>query len=419
MVFASLVKKEVMVVLKSPAFIVGVVLLVVYFSILGRAIGVATEQAAREVVESYVGVVSEDVGYVTYRLLQLANTTLSGRLIKVPTVEEGLGRFPAVVVVPKDFGDSLLRNSTLYLYGYVNLDSVSLAQSARVQLVNSVARVLEELARALAAAEKGVNVSDILRTLIPRVEARVGGRVVDFSTLSSLLFSVMMFVYMVGLLGVLTLMYSSQSVATEKEEKAFEMLLTLPISRTAIAVAKVVGAVVLSLIMVVAYFAGFSVTLVSIRISEPAIEGQTVTAAASLWNLMQFLGGEGMALLALSLGLMLVFSGSLGLLVGSVSSDTRVAGAIAGPVGAVLFVGLLASQFTGIPLNPLSSLLGASVYGLPLAILVSYALGDRAIALQATGLATAVTLLTVLVVVRVFSSERILIGISLRRRRPR
>jgi ABC-2 type transport system permease protein len=408
-----------MVVLKSPAFIVGVVLLVVYFSILGRAIGVATEQVAREAVESYVGVVSEDVGYVTYRLLQLANTTLSGRLIKVPTVEEGLEKFPAVVVVPKGFGDSLLRNSTLYLYGYVNLDSVSLAQSARVQLVNSVARVLEELVRALVAAEKGVNVSDILRTLIPRVEARVGGRVIDFSTLSSLLFSVMMLVYMVGLLGVLTLMYSSQSVATEKEEKAFEMLLTLPISRTAIAVAKVVGAVVLSLIMVVAYFAGFSVTLVSIRTSEPAIEGQTVTAAASLWNLMQFLGGEGMALLALSLGLMLVFSGSLGLLVGSVSSDTRVAGAIAGPVGAVLFVGLLASQFTGIPLNPLSSLLGASVYGLPLAILVSYALGDRAIALQATGLATAVTLITVLVVVRVFSSERILIGVSLRRRRPR
>jgi ABC-2 type transport system permease protein len=419
LVFASLVKKEVMVVLKSPAFIVGVVLLVVYFSILGRAIGVATEQVAREAVESYVGVVSEDVGYITYRLLQLANTTLSGRLIKVPTVEEGLEKFPAVVVVPKGFGDSLLRNSTLYLYGYVRLDSVSLAQSARVQLVNSVARVLEELSRALLAAEKGVDVSDILRTLVPRVEARVGGRVVDFNALSSLLFSVMMLVYMVGLLGVLTLMYSSQSVATEKEEKAFEMLLTLPISRTAIAVAKVVGAVVLSLIMVVAYFAGFSVTLVSIRTSEPAIEGQTVTATASLWNLMQFLGGEGMALLALSLGLMLVFSGSLGLLVGSVSSDTRVAGAIAGPVGAVLLVGLLASQFTGIPLNPLSSLLGASVYGLPLAILVSYALGDRAIALQATGLATAVTLLTVLVVVRVFSSERILIGVSLRRRRPR
>jgi ABC-2 type transport system permease protein len=419
LVFASLVKKEVMVVLKSPAFIVGVVLLVVYFSILGRAIGVATEQVAREAVESYVGVVSEDAGYVTYRLLQLANTTLSGRLIKVPTVEEGLEKFPAVVVIPKGFGDSLLRNSTLYLYGYVNLDSVSLAQSARVQLVNSVARVLEELVRALLAAEKGVNVSDILRTLVPRVEARVGGRVVDFGTLSSLLLSVVMLVYMVGLLGVLTLMYSSQSVATEKEEKAFEMLLTLPVSRTAIAVAKVVGAVVLSLIMVVAYLAGFSFTLVSIETSEPAVEGQTVIVTASLWNLMQFLGGEGMALLALSLGLMLAFSGSLGLLVGALSSDTRVAGAIAGPVGAVLFVGLLASQFTGIPLNPLSSLLGASVYGLPLAILVSYALGDRAIALQATGLATAVTLITVLVVVRVFSSERILIGVSLRRRRPR
>jgi ABC-2 type transport system permease protein len=418
LVFASLVKKEVMVVLKSPAFIVGVVILVVYFGILGRAIGVATEQVAREVIESYVGVVSEDAGYVTYRLLQLANTTLSGRLIKVPTVEEGLGRFPAVVVVPRGFGDSLLRNSTLYLYGYVRLDSVSLAQSARVQLVNSVARVLEELARALVAAERGVNVSDILRTLVPRVEARVGGRVVDFNALSSLLLSVVMFVYMVGLLGVLTLMYSSQSVATEKEEKAFEMLLTLPISRTAIAVAKVVGAVVLSLIMVVAYFAGFSFTLVSIETSESAVEGQGVVVTASLWNLVQFLGGEGVALLALSLGLMLVFSGSLGLLVGSVSSDTRVAGAMAGPVGAVLFAGLLASQFTGIPLSPLSSLLGASVYGLPLAILVSYVLGDITIALQATGLATAVTVLTVLAVIRVFGGERILIGVSLRRRRP-
>jgi hypothetical protein len=171
--------------------------------------------------------------------------------------------------------------------------------------------------------------------------------------------------------------------------------------------------------MVVAYFAGLSFILVSIGTSESAVEGQRVAAAASLWNLVQFLGGEGVALLALSLGLMLVFSGSLGLLVGAVSSDTRVAGAMAGPVGVVLFAGLLASQFTGIPLSPLSSLLGASVYGLPLAILVSYVLGDMTIALQATGLATAVTVLTVLAVIRVFDSERILIGVSLRRRRPR
>lgn len=411
-------------VLKSPAFIVGILLLVVYFGVLGRAIGVATEQVAREAMESYIGVVNEDLNHVTRRLLLLANATLGGRLAEVPTVEEGLRAFPAVLLVPGGFGETLLRNSTVYVYGYASLDSISPAQSSRVQLVYSVVRVLEELGRALVAAERGVNLSEISRTLVPRVEIRVGGRVVDFGALSSLQLSTMMFTYMVGLLGILALMYSAQSVATEKEEKAFEMLLTLPISRTTIAVAKVVGAAVLSVIMVVAYFAGFSFIFASVR---PPVEtgpagaegSRTVVITASVWDLLQFLGSEGTALLLLSLGLMLLFSGSLGLLIGSLASDTRVAGAIAGPIGAALYISLLAFQFVGIPLNPLSSLLGASVYGLPFAIFVSYVLGVKTIAVQATGLATAVTLLTVLAVVRVFKSERILIGFSMRRRRSR
>lgn len=415
MVFAALVKKEVMVVLKSPAFIAGLVFLVVYFGVLGRVIGVATEQVTKEAVESYVGVVSEDMNIVTQWLLQAANSTLKGRLVTVPTVEEGLSKFPAVLLIPAGFGESLLRNKTLYVYGYTVIDRVSLLQTSRYQIVYSVVKVLEELGKVLVAMEEGVNLSEISRTFIPRVEARAGGKVVDINVLSSLLISTMMLAYMVGILGMLALMYSAQSVATEKEEKAFEMLLTLPVSRTAIAVAKVVGAVVLSVIMVVAYFAGFSFIFASVS-TPTSVEGSQVVTG-SLWDLMQFLGSEGIILLSISLGLMLMFSGSLGLLIGSMSSDTRVAGAVAGPIGAALYVSLLAAQFIGVPLSSFSSLLGLSVYGLPLAIFASSVLGDRAIALQATGIATAVTLITVLAVVRVFESEKILIGISVRRRR--
>ncbi len=415
MVFTALVKKEVMVVLKSPAFIAGLVFLVVYFGVLGRVIGVATEQVTKEAVESYVGVVSEDMNIVTQWLLQAANSTLKGRLVTVPTVEEGLSKFPAVLLIPAGFGESLLRNKTLYVYGYTVIDRVSLLQTSRYQIVFSVVKVLEELGKVLVAMEEGVNLSEISRTFIPRVEARAGGKVVDVNVLSSLLISTMMLAYMVGILGMLALMYSAQSVATEKEEKAFEMLLTLPISRKAIAVAKVVGAVVLSVIMVVAYFAGFSFIFASVS-TPTSVEGSQVVTG-SLWDLMQFLGSEGIILLSISLGLMLMFSGSLGLLIGSMSSDTRVAGAVAGPIGAALYVSLLAAQFIGVPLSSFSSLLGLSVYGLPLAIFASSVLGDRAIALQATGIATAVTLITVLAVVRVFESEKILIGISVRRRR--
>lgn len=416
-VFAALVKKEVMVVLKSPAFIAGLVLLVVYFGVLGRVVGVATEQVAREAVESYVGVVSEDVDATTWWLLQAANSTLKGRLILVPTVEEGLRKFPVVLLVPIGFGDYLLRNTTVYVYGYTTIDRVSLLQTSRYQLVYSVVKVLEELGKALVAMERGVNLSEISRTFIPRVEARAGERVIDINVLSSLLFSTMMLAYMVGILGVLALMFSAQSVAAEKEEKAFEMLLTLPVSRTTIAVAKVVGAVVLSVIMVVVYFVGFSFVFTSVSAPTSTIEGsQAVTG--SLWDLMRFLGSEGIILLSLSIGLMLMFSGSLGLLIGSVSSDTRIAGAIAGPIGAALYISLLAVQFIGVPLSSFSSLLGASVYGLPLAIFASSILGDKAIALQATGIAAAVTFLIVLAVVKVFESEKILIGISIRRRRP-
>ncbi|MEM1527951.1 MAG: ABC transporter permease, partial [Sulfolobales archaeon] len=257
-------------------------------------------------------------------------------------------------------------------------------------------------------------ISELNKVVVARVETRVGGRVVNLEALSSLFGSTMMFAVFIGILAMMTLMYSAQAVASEKEEKAFEMLLTLPVSRSTIALAKIAGAVVISVFMVVIYFAGFSYMMSAM----PQVDQTTgaTTFTWSLWDLVTYLGSSGVSLLVVSLGLMLLFSGALGLLIGVLSSDTRVAGALAGPIGAVLYVGLIATQFIGVPLGIEASLLGATVYGLPLAIVVASVSGDETIALLALLLSIAVVATILTTVVKVFGSERILIGVSIRRR---
>jgi len=412
---AKLVKKEVMAVLKSPAFIMGLAFMAIYFIALGRIMGVATEQAVREAIGAPAGVLIEDDNYFTARIVYAVNMSLKGRLIAVRTVEEGLQRFLVVISIPRGFGSSLLGpNATSYVYGYITLDRASMFQQARVGVVTAIARAFGETAKLLVAVERGINVTELSKVVTARVETRVGSRTINLDVLSSLLGSTMMFAILIGILAMMTLMYSAQAVASEKEEKAFEMLLTLPVSRSTIAIAKIAGAVVISVFMVVIYFAGFSYMMSAI----PQVDQTTGAAASawSLWDLITYLGSSGISLLVISIGLMLLFSGALGLLIGILSNDTRVAGALAGPVGAVLYVGLLATQFIGVPLGAEASLLGATVYGLPLAIVVAFISGDRTIALLALGLSATVVIAVLAAVVKVFGSERILIGVSIRRR---
>ncbi len=416
MALGRLVKKEVVAVLKSPAFATALIVVVVYFVVLGRAVGVATEQVAREALEAVVGVVVEDGDPLTARVLAVANATLGGKLLTTGSVEEGLRRFPAVVVIPEAFGASLLDpGATAYVRGYVTLERVSALQGARAESVARVAALLGEVARRLIAAERGIDVAEMGKPVSVMVEAVVGSRVLDLGSLSSLLLSTTVFAILVGLLGLMTLMYSAQAVAGEKEEKAFEMLLTLPVNRMTIAVAKIVGAVAVSALTTAVYFLGFSYVMASIPGAEQAADASATPL--SLQIMVEHLGSGGIVLLVASLGLVLLFSGSLGLLIGVLSGDTRVAGAIAGPIGVVLYIGLVAAQLVGIPLGTESALLGATVYGLPLTIVVSRLTGDATVALLAASAASAVVTATLVVVMRVFESERILIGVSLRRRR--
>ncbi|MEM4866531.1 MAG: ABC transporter permease subunit, partial [Sulfolobales archaeon] len=296
MSLAKLIKKEVMAVLKSPAFIMGLVFMAIYFVALGKMVGVATEQVVREAVEAPVGVIVEDEDRFTARVMYTVNASLKGRLIAVGTVEEGIRKFSVVVSIPRGFGASLLGpNATVFVYGYVAIDRASVFQQARAGVVTAVARALEETAKLLIAIERGVNISELSKVVAAKVETRVGGRDVNLDVLSSLLGSTMMFSLFVGILAMMTLMYSAQAVASEKEEKAFEMLLALPVSRSTIAIAKIAGSVMISVLMVAVYFAGFSYIMSAMPRADQTTGATTFTW--SLLDLVTYLGGGGMFLL--------------------------------------------------------------------------------------------------------------------------
>ncbi|WP_448577158.1 ABC transporter permease [Thermosphaera sp.] len=415
MTLKPLIIREVKAFVKNPAFIMSIVLLFVFYGLLGRIISTGVQTAVEETLNVQVGVVVKDASEFVNKVLVIANQTSGGRLKLVGDVESGLSMYEIVVVIPPDFTYRAVNlNETLVLESYTKINTVSpVVSSAKSGVATMVSELIRKSVAYTIAVENDIDPSLIDKPVMVNSTIQFYGKTMKMEEYTAFSAITGIIPVIVAIIIGVNAMYASQFTATEKVEKAFEMLLAQPIPRRNVVFAKIIGSIVASMLMGIAYFAGILLMLSSATPPTPNTSESSVNLAEFL---LQAVGFEALLISIGSIVLGLIFSGATGVTLGSIVSDERIAGALTTPI-LFVFIGVgYALLFIGLPINVATGVIaGVTIAPLPVVAVVSTMMGDTA-TLAVSLLAALISTLSVMsIAVYVFNRDIVVLGLRIGR----
>ncbi|MEZ0346312.1 MAG: ABC transporter permease [Infirmifilum sp.] len=162
----------------------------------------------------------------------------------------------------------------------------------------------------------------------------------DPASLAGLLMAALLIPVIVMSISMAVMQMSATSMAIENEEKTLETLLTMPVPTRDILTAKLLGMFVVSMIGslfevigMALYFIIYFATFIPVMPGEPHSPSlASLTPGPSLFNIGDFL------LLIPSLLISLFFAAGLGVVIGALSRDVRIANTIMSPVSMLVIL---------------------------------------------------------------------------------
>lgn len=167
------------------------------------------------------------------------------------------------------------------------------------------------------------------------------GEVTSFIMSQTIFIPIIMFIIII---------FSSQmigvSVASEKENKTLETLLSTPISRMTLVTAKMVAAAIAALVMAGVYMFGFSFYMEGMS-GGALTTGQNTQGAIEALGLT--IGTGGYMLIGLSLFLSILIALAIAMILGAFAEDVKKVQGLLSPIIFVIMIPYLLSMFVDIP----------------------------------------------------------------------
>jgi ABC-2 type transport system permease protein len=211
----------------------------------------------------------------------------------------------------------------------------------------------------------------------------------------------------------LVILFSAQmiavSIASEKENKTLETLLSTPVSRISLVSAKMIAAGVVSLIMAVIYMIGFRYYMNGFM-GDAANEAANPQMAEAVKQLGLTLDTLGFVLLGLSLFMSILIALAISIILGAFAEDVKKVQGLLAPITFLIMIPYMLAMFMDV--NNTSPLIKLLVYAIPFShpflaspnlFLHQYAAVVYGILYQAV-----VFLVFVMIAVRIFTTDRIL-----------
>ena len=422
MALRHLVIREIKVALKNPAFIASLILLFVFYAAVGGVTRVGVSQSVEEVrkMAMRIPVVVEESSPLIKALLQNLNASVSN--VKLyQSVNEALSENSYVVVFPKGFTEGALAQDMQkvpMLKAVIKLDSLSqVSVQSRVSVVQSVRQVVSRLLPVTLTQLFNITITQ-KEVALPdqNIATIVYNRVLGLTEVNSILgFSVAAIFVVAFVMGIAT-SYAATNTAMEKVEKAFEMLLAQPVPRREIVLAKILGSIALALLNAAVVL--IAVLVMIYLMASPASSTTGNGAATVIGFDVALLGKNAITYIVLPLTIGLIYSGAIGVILGSVSPDERTASVLSMPI-TFLYIGLgIAGMFLSLPINPVTAVIyGVLVAPLPYVFIISEL--SKNPELLAIGMGTAITLciMVIAIAIIIFNRDIVILGIRLPRRR--
>jgi len=396
----NVIVKEIKELVRDPKILLGVILVpALMFPILGLAVQTsmkATEERIRNISVGFLDLDGENVTDILREFL--TNQSIVIDELTTMTVDEASAyvqesNATALIIIPEGFSYNVTHHLKAELEVYGVFRGGGIAESASSGIVNTL---VERFKRFLAP-----------DPFLAYPKSIVKGKPVPIDP--SALFSAMMSQSMGMPIGIMMLLIFSMqlaatSVASEKEEKTLETMLTLPINRFTILAGKMTGSIVVAVVGAVAYIVGSIYYMSSWMGIVPVESGVDLAAIGLAPTPISFL------LLGASLFVSLLSALALAVSISVFAEDVRGAQALVGPLSMLMvfpMIFMMTTDIFALPL-PLMIVLLAIPFTHPMLASMAAFTGDYFTAAAGIAYVAIFTIVVLYIAARIFGTEKIL-----------
>jgi len=421
----NLIVKEAKDLLRDPKVLVGMVLMpLLLFPIMGSAISISMQSA------------QEQARYVKICIMDLDERTLSQTLVEVLANNRNITVIPiekrpldeavaeterlngtALIILEQGFSQNLTAMNRGGVTAYALIKRLDVSESNKMSVLNSILRIASTAATALILEQAAptadpsvvtnpisISYQTIYREkLVSMNPSAIIGIVISQGTTLPVI---------VMVIFIFAMQIAATSIAVEKEQRALETLLTLPVNRVSILGSKLIASAVIAGAGSVAYIIGFRYYMESFMTQLPP--------TVDLASLGLIPPPTYYVLLGLVIFIALTSALSIAILLAVFAEDVRGAQSLVGYLTIPILVPGLFLMFTDIATLPMA--VQVVLYAIPFTYPVLSAQaglsGDFNIMLISIAYLTIFTVVVLYFAGRVFATEKILTArFSLRRRR--
>lgn len=414
--FVTLLRKELRE-LMTLQMILPFVFVVLIFFFIGNIAGNETRKAAAP---QWIAVLDQDRSQLSAELTGLlANQNFRIRSFHDQRLTETLRRAKAekiatVIVIPRGLSQEIAAGRQVSIPVYSIIRNFSLLGSLGSQAAKGAVSTINDYLSDQLLTHKAVGNPASLKnpvsaknfTLIGSRSAAIAPDLVSgFITSQTAFLPIVMFIIIV-----IASQMIAVSIASEKENKTLETLLSTPISRVSLVTAKMVAAGIVSLLIAVFYMFGFQSYMNGVTGGFNSTTAHNPQLAAAIAQLGLTLDLPAYLLLGASLFLSILIALAISLILGAFAEDVKSAQGLIAPITFLIMIPYFLTMF--IDLNAAAPLLRFIVYAIPFShpFLAGPFLFLHNYTAVAYGLVYQAVFFIIMVVIaaRIFASDRVL-----------
>lgn len=409
--FWNLLKKELREVLTISSLISVIVVSVVYGSI-GKSIGSIREEATKKPVVAVVNLDSGEFG----RTIEEAVNAYAEVVYSGLNVDEAIERLKenngsVLLVVQEDFSENIGSNRQAKIKLVSLLKGLGIMDTIPSETFSAFLEALEHEIVLKLLQRYGVENPNFVLDPVGREEATMYfGKTIEGMAPSQLLGMVSNRWLIVSVVIMMLIIMAGSTVISslglEKENKTLETLLTMPVARVQILLAKILAATIAGLIMAAIYMVGFNFYMESFEV--PASLSMNVKIDAL-----------GYTLVGLSIFSALLCGISLAMLLGLMSKDFKSAQTMTFPLVALAVFSMLLTMFKDLSTMPLA--MKVFTFAIPFTHAMTSVrnvfFGNYSIVIYGNLYNFVFAAILLFVSVKIFNSDRLITGVRFAARR--
>jgi len=411
----NIIVKEVKELVRDPKILLPMIIIpLIMFPLMGFAIQTSMEAAEGSMKEISVAVMDLDGGPVA-ESLRINLTDWNAKIVQLddPNLTKAFNyvqesNLTGLIVIPSGFSQNITEGGTSELEVYTPFRGGSIIESTSSSAVSALLSFFENNLVDQRIDEKFTEPpTTVLNPIDLSEKSIIKGKGVDINP--TVLFGLVISQSTIMPVGIMMLLIfamqlAATAVASEKEEKTLETLLTLPINRFMILAGKLTGSILVAIVGAVAYLIGFSYYMNSFTGMIPTGVGVDLASIGLAPTLLSYV------LLGLSLFMALLSALALAMSLSVFAEDVRGAQALVGPLSILLVFPMIFTMFTDITALPfpLSIILLAIPFTHPLLASNVAFTGNYLLAIGGIVYMAIFTVGVLYVAARLFGTEKIL-----------